>query len=185
MPVHRADIIKPQFLEKTALGDEALDGFFKVLYRARYPVADEGLDEAAHILLGPLVGPGRDKLVEIMGQRADVPRNGHLVVVENDQQFRAEVAGMVHGFESHAARHGAIADDGRYVMVQTQVVPRHRHAQRGRNGRGTVSRAETVKAAFGNLGISADTVALAQRIKAAGPAGQQLVGITLVAHVPD
>ena len=44
---------------------------------------------------------------------------------------------------------------------------------------------ETVVFAFAALGKAAQTVKLTQRIKAPGPAGEDLVYVRLMSHIPD
>ena len=58
--------------------------------------------------------------VEVELQGADVGADGHLVVVEDDHQRRAQVAGLVHGLEGDAAGEGAVAehaDDGALAVA--------------------------------------------------------------------
>ena len=50
--------------------------------------------------------------VEVARQRADVRRDRHPVVVEDDDDRRAQAAGLVDRLEGDAAGHGAVADDG-------------------------------------------------------------------------
>ena len=61
--------------------------------------------------LARLPEPGLEPdAVEVARQRADVRRDRHAVVVEDDDERRAEAAGLVDRLERDAAGHGAVAD---------------------------------------------------------------------------
>ena len=85
----------------------------------------------------------------------------------------------------HARAHGAVADHGDDVVLAPFQVPRHGHAQGRRNGRRAVGGAEGVVFAFVALGETREPAALAQGADAVPPAGQDLVGIGLMADIPD
>ena len=55
--------------------------------------------------------------VEVELQGADVGADRHLVVVEDDDQGRAQVAGLVEGLEGDPAREGAVAEHADDVAV--------------------------------------------------------------------
>ena len=74
------------------------------------------------------------------GKCADILRDGHLVVVEDDDQVLFEMPGLVEGFEGHAAGQGAVADNGNGLIFRARQISRGRHAQarprwRWRSGR--------------------------------------------------
>src|SRR6218665_409555 len=76
------------------------------------------------------------------------------------------------------------ADDGHGVAALALALGRQRHAQRGRDAGARMRRAEGVVHALAALRKARDAALLAQRVHALTPAGQYLVRIGLVAHVP-
>src|SRR5207253_11405902 len=83
-------------------------------------------------------------VVQVLGERAHVGGDGHLVVVEDDDEAAVGVAGVVEGLEGHAAGHRAVADHGHDVVVLPLEVPRHGHTVGGGDGGGGVPSAERV-----------------------------------------
>ena len=65
------------------------------------------------------------------------------------------------------------------------LLGRHRHAQRRGDAGGRVRRAEGVVFAFAALRKARQAAELAQAVHAVAPAGEDLVRVGLVAHVPD
>ena len=80
---------------------------------------------------------------------------------------------------------GTITDNSNTLVVLTLTVTGHGHAQSRRDGRAGVACAEMIKAAFTPLQITSDPSFLPQRVKIAVAAGDQFVGIGLMADVPD
>ena len=94
------------------------------------------------------------------------------------------VAGVVHGLEGHAGRHGAVADDGYCPAVVALELRGACHAQGGGDGCGAVTDAEGVVLALLPAREAAHASQLAQRVHAVAPACEDLVRVGLVAHVP-
>ena len=122
---------------------------------------------------------------EIIGQRADVLRNRHVVVVEDDQQVGRQRTGVVQRLERHAGGQRAVADD--------------RHRRAGRSPRCAAATAmpraalievlecPTPKVSYslslrGREGRQA--AVLLDGVQPIAPPGQHLVRIGLMAHVP-
>ena len=124
--------------------------------------------------------------VEVARQRADVRRDRHAVVVEDDDDRRAEAAGLVDRLERDAAGHRAVADHRDDLAVGAvaaahRLLDPDRVADRGRGVAGAhdvvlglVDRAERRQAAV-----------LADRAEPVAAAGEDLVRVGLVADVPE
>ena len=182
--VDRPDIIEAQLLEQRAAHQEAAG----VLHRAGDGAVD-GAAEAARELLADVaqgqVGLARQEPRQIGRHGADRGRDRHVVVVQHHDQARIHGAGIVERLIGHAAGHRAVADHRDDVVGLALDVARHGEAERRRHrGRG-VAGAERVVGALAALGEAAEAAALAQRRQPVAPAGQHLVGIGLVADVPD
>ena len=184
MPVDRPDIIEAQFLEQGAAHRHAareLVGLARRIVERTGQLARQFAGEIAQAQ----EFAARHQAREIGGEAADRRRDRHVIVVEDDDQPIARVAGIVHRLIGHARRHGAVADHrdclARLVLHLVGDGEAQRRADRG----GAVRRAERVIVAFGALGEAAEAAALAQGADAVAPPGQDLVRIALMADVPD
>ena len=184
VPVDRADIVEAEFLEQRAAGPEAareLLGQPRLLAEIARQVLGELLGQSPDAA----IGAARDQPGQMRRQRPHRRRDRHVVVVEDDDQARFQVAGIVHRLVGHARRHGAVADDRDDVLVAALEVAGDRHAEARRDrGRG-MGGAERVVFALGALGEAGEAARLPQRADAVAPPGQDLVRIGLVADVPD
>ena len=182
--VDRPDIVEAQLLEQRAAGHIGA----RVLDRPR-DRAVERLGQMMRQLFAdvaqlqirmPRAEPG-----QISRHGADRRRNRHVVVVQDHDQPLVARPGIVHRLVGHARRHRPVADHGDDVVLLAGQIPRHRHAQSGRDrGRG-MRRPERVVFALRPLGKARQPAALPQRADAVAPAGQNLVRIGLVPDVPD
>jgi hypothetical protein len=134
--VDGADIGKAQFLEERAADGRGLEQFLGP------PRAFlEGFGQERHRALGRrlqlLERRAGVKAREVGGHRARGRRDGHLVVVQDDDQARAQVARVVHRLVGHAARERAVADHGNGVAMAGGAVAAELagegEAERGRN----------------------------------------------------
>ena len=146
--------------------------------------ADHGhvVQKAAHVLLGIEVAVGGAQTLEVAGQRTHIFGDGHLVVVQNDEQI-VQAADVVHSLVDHAAGKGTVADEHDHLpRLPPQLFgPRNADADRQRS----VAVAGNEGVVFTLVGVreTGQAVELAELCKALAAAGQQLVRITLVAHI--
>ncbi len=119
------------------------------------------------------------------GEGAHVGRDRHLVVVEDHDQVFFQVPRLVEPLEGEAGGERAVADHRHDLLVAADGVAGGGHAESGGDRGARVADIEAVVGALASLGKAADAVELAQGVKALAAAGEQLVGIGLVAHVPD
>ncbi len=170
---------RPEGLERLLdVGAEALEGG-----------ADAGrqLGQAAlEVLAGVPQARVEAHAVEVARQRADVGRDRHAVVVEQHDDRGAEAAGLMDGLEGHAAGHRPVADDGDDLAVLA-VAAAHglldpdRVADRRRG----VAGAHDVVLGLGDRAERGQALVLADRVQLVAAAGQDLVGVGLVADVPE
>ena len=184
VPIDRADIGESQLLEQCAAYGHALQHFLgapRSFLERRRQQAHGALGGGAQILeraAGIQAG-------QIGRERADWRGDRHLVVVQDHDQPLAQMARVVQRLEGHARAHGAVADHGNRIAPIAAQIARHRKAQ-SRTDRGAgMARAEGVIGAFGPFREPRQPAAHAQGTDAVAPPGQDLVGIALVAHVPD
>mmetsp|Transcript_30941 Transcript_30941/g.67598 ORF Transcript_30941/g.67598 Transcript_30941/m.67598 type:complete len:315 (-) Transcript_30941:278-1222(-) len=150
------------------------DGLRRLAQLAQRPVgleAREGGGEAPH---GVLV-----EHVVLGGQR-------HLlVVVEDDDHVRVHEAGVVHRLIRHTSGDGTVADDCNDVVLLPLEVTPHGHAQACRDGCGAMAGTERVVLALRALCERSEPIGLAESLHLLAAAGENLVGVRLVTHVPD
>ncbi len=181
--VDGADVVEAELFEQGAGDDHA----FHVLFGPARQFPDAGhLFEGLFALFahGGVELAGQD-LGEVVVHGADVGRNGHVVVVEDDEQVGVDGAGVVHGLEGHAAGDAAVADDGDHVVVPALEPVGDGHAQGGADGGAGMADPEGVVFALGTVGEGADAVLGADAGHPALAPGEDLVGVGLVADVPD
>jgi hypothetical protein len=117
---------------------------------------------------------------------ADVRRDAHAVVVEDDRDGSAEGAGLVQALVGHPAGEGAVADHADDVPVAPARLPL-RLGQAGgvRDRRARVARAHDVVLALAAAQEPADPTVLAEGPELAHTAREQLVAVRLVPDVPQ
>ena len=185
VPVDRADIIKAQFLEQGAAGEDAA-GVFLGAVQGPLDAAGKALGHlGAEFAQAEEAARGHQPR-QVGAHGADRRGDRHVVVVQHHDQPRMQGAGVVHRLIGHARAHGAVADhaDDVAVVVALQVA-RHRHAKAGGDRGGGMRRAEGVVFALGAFGEAGQAAGLAQGADAVAPSGQDLVRIGLMANVPQ
>jgi hypothetical protein len=133
-----------------------------------------------------LVVAGVDReLAEVVGDGADVLGDGPLVVVEDTDELLRRVGDVVQTLEGDAVRHRRVAEDADDMLAAVALVAGGTHAERGGNGGARVAGSVAVVLALGAEGEAVQAVGRPDGVEAVLPAGQQLVDIDLMAHVPD
>ena len=183
MPVHRSEIIETQLLEEGTGSKHAFDVFLGAschFQHGRHPTEhaftafpDTGEESA------------RQQLGQMGRQGADVRRNRHFVIVQYHQQVGLQMAGMIERFERHAGGHGAIADHRHHLAVAVRLLGGDGHAQRRAERGAGMTDAKGIVGAFVPLGETSDTAFAPQGFHPGSTAGQNLVRIGLMAHIPD
>ena len=183
----RADVAEAEFLEEQARHDERLDRLLDALGHFGRLLADAGerAQELDELVAHPRRQVSGEHAVQIRGERPDVRGDRHLVVVEHDDQVLLEVPDVIERLEGLAGGHRAVADDRDDLVILPEGVARRRQPGRRRDARAAVPRAEDVVATLRAAGEPRDPAGLPQRAETLEAAGQQLVGVALVADVPD
>ena len=91
---------------------------------------------------------------------------------------------MVQGLEGHACGHGAIADHGNALAPGVLHAGGNGHAQGGTDRRAGVAHAKGVVFTFGPFREAGQASLAADAAHLLAAAGQDLVGVGLVAHIP-
>ena len=99
--------------------EEGLHALLDVLAQAVGAGADrrDAGDGVLHVLAQPGEPGVEAEAVEVELKGADVGLDRHLVVVEHDDERRAQLAGLVHRLEGDAAGERAVAQHADHVAV--------------------------------------------------------------------
>ena len=206
MAVNRAEIPQPHLLEDQAAAiaaaaihlhparagleadvrQRALEAFLGFVreFQGQFALGQtphEALEIPGELVIG---GMG-DEPVEVGGDGADVLGNAPFIVVEDADELLRRVRDVVHRFERNAVGQGGIAKDRHHVFIAAALVAGGADAQGGGKRGAGVRRAVAIVLALRAQGEPAQAARAANGVKAALAAGQQLVDVNLVAHVPE
>jgi len=117
-------------------------------------------------------------------QSAQIWGDRHPVVVEDDAQPGAEVAGVVQRFEGHAGGRGAVADHRDGHLLTSSALEGLRHAECGGDGCARVTGTEGVVGTLRAAQEARGSVGALDAIQGVSPAGESLVSVRLVTDVP-
>jgi hypothetical protein len=178
------DIIEAQFLEQSAAGPEAAGIFLPAPGHDVEPLGQLASDLLGEVAKGQIFGRG-DEPGEIVREPSDRRRDRHVVVVEDDDQPVAGRLGVVHRLIGHSGRHRAVADHSDRPARAVGELVGDGETEGGGDGGRAVRRPERVVLALRAPGEAGEAAALAEGADAVAAAGQDLVGVGLVADVPD
>ena len=186
--VDGSEIAETQLLEEHAAGQEGLEAVLDLFEGLRGHAAHERnpTQKLANLPLGVLVEGRQPGLVEAVGESADARANGHLVVVEDDQEVLAQAASVVEGLEDDARGQGTVADDGHGMGIgPAEEIVAGLQAEAAGNGAAGVAGHERVVGALLGVGIAHEAAARADGVELGEAAGDQLMRINLMAGIPD
>ena len=132
--VHRAEIGKSHLLEQRRRQQEALDARLGARDRLRQrPSARNTRELFLDTHFRTQITRTDAQARQMTAQAADILRDRHIVVVQNDEQRLARRAGIRKRLIRHAAGQRAVADDRDNVVFLVSERARVRHAERDRN----------------------------------------------------
>ena len=185
MAVDGADIVEAQLLEQRAAGPEAARELFRPGGAALPAPRQDFVGEMLRPTAEAAIGAARNQPRQMGAHGADGRRDRHVVVVQNHDQARIHGAGIVHRLIGHAGAHGAVANHSDHIVVAAAQIAGHGHAEpSGNRGRG-VTGAKRVVFALGAFAEARQAVRLTQGADAVTAPGEDLMGVSLVANVPD
>ena len=187
--VVRPEIRKPHLLEELPRHDGAADAVADLgdrLLHRRGRIAGCCCRSERTSCLSSLYARADADAVEVRGYRADGLGDAHLVVVEDDEQALAQMRAVIEGLERHPGRHRAVAnegDDAPLLAPASRFRPRGPTPGRARRRRGPRRRRRTgSRPAIGKPERPPSVRIVGKRV---APAGEDLVGVDLVADVED
>ena len=120
------------FEKHLARNDHLLEGVFRIATQIDQAAAKRTacLECALHRIARTRVFATRALFAQITSERTHVARDRHLVVVQNNDHGRLQLAQLIEGLKRHAARKRRVADDGNDFLIAAIQIARHGQAQR-------------------------------------------------------
>ncbi len=122
---------------------------------------------------------------QILADGADRGADAHLVVVEQDEHARLAVTDVIERFEREPAHEGRVAHHHGDALVTAASIPGQRQPFGDGDAGAGVPAIHDVVLALAPAREATDATQLTECPEAFEPAGEQLVGVGLVAGVPD
>src|SRR5512139_2143380 len=116
MAVERADVVEPEVHEEAARKEETLDAALGPLGDLGHGLADSRnpFQDCLCLLLELLEESAGQDPAQVVREGAHIGRDGHFVVIENDDEILLEMARVVEALEGKPACESAVADDGNH-----------------------------------------------------------------------
>ena len=105
------------------------------------------------------------KSVQILGHTAHIFRNGHVVVIENNNKIPFQTGSIVQRLISHAASQRTISDYGYHMLVTVLQISGCHQTDPCRDRSRAVSRIKTVTVTFLSLGETTHTAIFPKLVK--------------------
>src|SRR5690349_15786457 len=102
----------------------------------------------------------------MLRKRADIVRNGLFIIIEHNDQILLQAAGIVDGFQGHAASQRAIPNYRNNFEILPLQIPRGGQAKGSRNGRAGMARAKNIIGTLIPAEIAGESAKLANRMEA-------------------
>ena len=125
------------------------------------------------------------QLLQVAVQASVVFGDGHLVVVDHDDEVRVQFSCVVQSLESFSAAQRTVSDDSNDIAFFAFQVTAFGQSSGQADRGGGMADDEMVVCAFRRLGVARHVVVFFRIEISLFPSGQHLVGIALVGHVED
>ncbi len=187
MPVHRTEIVKAKVLEHVAVIDGLAQQGLRIIDHIAGRISDQRDFEQRlfHRILElgvPLSGAFFRKIPR---QTAHTLGNRHMIVIEHHNQAVPASARVVKRFIDHPAGERTISHDRNHMVPVPCQGFCLRKSIRRRNRCTCMSPDECVILAFARTRESRNAAFLADFREILQPTGQELMGIALMANIPD
>ena len=131
VPVVRSHVLEAELFEQEPRHDHVLEHLFHVVRESDHFPAHEwdAVHDSFRQILERVVFLPLDDLIEIPGDRADIRRDRHVVVIEDQEEFAFEVTSLIESLEGETARERAVTDDGDRAIVLFPEIARNCDAE--------------------------------------------------------
>ena len=187
MAVNRAKIGEPHLFKQHVWDEQILDLIFQVQHTAEQPRTNLGefSQKLSCIMLEMLVGAARAHAVQMPVHSAHIVRNGHIVIVEHNDQRLFALPRIVKRLETESACQCAVAQYGNHAALSAEHAFGAQNAERCGNRSARMARSKSIMWTFRTLRKAADPVFLAEFIEFGRTAGQDLMHIGLMPHIKN
>ena len=145
----------------------------------------DAAEDVPDVFFQLVISFGSRDIQQVFVHAADVGVDGHVVVIQDNQQVGVVYSCVIQALESQSPGHGPVSDDCYRLTVFLPVqLGGNSHTQGGGNGSRRVPRAESIVFAFGSFGKTAESLVLPVRAEIFSSSGQDLVGVSLVPDIP-
>src|SRR5262245_34022807 len=150
MAVDRTNVVEAQFMKQKSRDHKGLHGVNHVLADLDEARTDARNSEQHRLdfLLKSVIYLTSHDAVQIPRNGANIGRNRHFIVVQDDQQLLLQMARLVDSLERDASGKPSVTDDRHHVVVLMLQVASDSHAQCSGNGSRSVSYIERVENAL-------------------------------------
>lgn len=185
--IDRAEVAQTKFLEERRFDKEILRLAFPLHVNAVHLHAGrEAREKRLHVVMELIVGWIRADPVQVVGNRADVFRDGPLIVVEDDNEALRRGNDVVQRLEGDTAGERGIAAERNDVLGRAAEVAGCRHAEGGGESGAGMSGAEGIMHTFAPVEKTARAAGLAQLPEEITAAiGEQFMDVALMRDVED
>ena len=159
--IDRTEIAQPHLLEIAEPDQHTLE---EALHAVNRPNQERQTQDAADALdrrLEAVVTRARDESAEVKRKRPRRLRDGHLIVVEDDDHLRTRRRAVVERLKARAVRNGGVSDDRNHVLLRPLQIARRgitfRHGQRHARMTGHGG----IRLGLGGIGKTGDAAQLA------------------------
>ena len=182
--VYRPDVLKAHLLKHRRVVNSTADKLFAFLQNFNKVITDSGNFFKSRLHLGfcmIVLGVGA-QLGQIVGHLSHVFGDGHLVVVEDNDEI-VQRTYIIHALVDHAAGKGTITDNCHDFSRLFLELFGPCHANGSGERRTAVTGDEGVTVTFLRGGKTRNAVLFAQLCKSRAPSRQELVRVTLVTDI--
>ena len=187
MAIDGPDIFEAQLLKEESRHQKTLQGFLRLFGKPGNRLSDsgKGFKKGHHLVPEPIDKlPGHES-VEVGGEGAHIRGNRHLIIIQDHDQIPIDMARLIEAFKGKACGHRPVSDDGDDLSSFVLVPEGFSHSKGRRDGCPAVARIEGIVRTLLPLRKPADPSVLPQGMKTILSSRQELMGITLMPHVPD
>ena len=186
MAVDRSEIFETELFKEDVGHHELLQAFLDSTGQQLCLAAVGNLaEQIPQIAFQTIVMLATGDAGQIAGNRADVGRNTHLVVIEDHDQTGLGLAGVVQPLVRQSPGQCTIPQNGHDRVILASGVTRQRKTKCGAD-RGTgMPHPEHVVRAFRLLGKTGDAIPGPESFECSDTPRQQLVGIGLMSDIPN
>ena len=186
MSIYRANVFEAHLLKQRTSGQQHF-GFITYMLQcliSAFPNDRYVISELLYRFLPATILLTGTKIIQMLAHCPYIGIDGHLIIIQNNNQSGMVSAGIIHGFIRQTACHGTIPNDSNHMFLTTHQVSCFCQTQCCRNRCGAVSCRKGITITFIGFWEAAETIQLTQGVKTVFSARQNLMDICLMAYIP-